>query len=680
METLGSRSRCKSWIAQPAVAAFGLVVLSFLPYIPALHGEFLWDDNDIYIVNNPLMRDPEGWHRAWFTTDTVDYFPLTYSLFWIQWRAFGENPIGYRVTNILLHGGCSLLVWCLARRLPVPSPWLVAAIFAVHPLNVETVAWISQLKALLATFFGFLSLLYFWRYESEKRQWQYVASIIAFALSLAGKPTLVALPVVFAGIAWWRNDGTLLKVFKLALPHFALSVLFGLVGLWFHEVQVVGDHVVRDDSLLERTLTAGWAFWFYVYKSVFPFNLMFVYPRWSVNAASILAWIPAVSVLALMAWLLTGKRPWRKHGAAIVGYFLLSMAPVLGFLDVYYWTYSFVADHYVYQSLPIVIVALTSCTWIIAGSLLTKWKKLNAFMCTAVLAALLWLSWDQASIYKTQESVWRHTLSKNPYTILARNNLGLLLRDQGRLDEARSHYIQSLQWCPQHPEIYNNLGVVYLRMSRTTRGDESATLKEKAIECYQNAARLATYSRTIRDVYDNLVTLLIEDKRFKEAETAIRKSIQLVPDQAHAYCQLGQLHYERKELDEAEIAFKDALVHDAKHAATHYHYAMLLEDRGKREAAVNHYRKSIEFSTSPTFARINLGVLLHQMDNRFAGYHQLVEASEAGADDSETCYRLGVAFAFLNYTDEAISACARALELDPEYVEAKQLLASLKSR
>ncbi len=330
-----------------------IALVACVVYWPSLTGGFLWDD-DVLLTGNALVKSADGLYRMWFTTEAVDYWPLTNSSFWLEWRLWGMNPIGYHVTNLILHVASATLAWAILRRLQIPGAFLAALIFVAHPVNVESVAWIAQRKNTLSMLFFLLSILWYFKHDLDtqapgRARW-YGLSLLAFVLAMLSKGSVVVLPLMLLLIAWWRRRRITSSDLARTLPFFVVGVGLTLVNIW---VQTRGvQETIRHATLVERALGAGAVTWFYLWKAVLPINLTFVYPRWTIHASDLRWWCPLLAAL-----LVTGLLVWRRHtpwGRPLLfawAFYGLALAPVMGFADVYFMKYSLAADHYQYIAL-----------------------------------------------------------------------------------------------------------------------------------------------------------------------------------------------------------------------------------------------------------------------------------------------------------------------------------------
>ena len=217
---------------KPWLLALALMLITLVTYAPVWHAGFIWDDKEL-LVDNPLVRASDGLYRFWFTTEALDYYPLTSSLCWLEWRLWGSSATGYHVVNVFLHAANAALLWIILRRLKVPGAWLAGLIFAIHPVTVATAAWVSEQKSTLSMLFYLLAILLYLRFD-EKGSWRsYGLALGAFLLALLSKTAVVMLPVVLLGCVWWQRRSVRGKDVIRSVPFFALSLILGLVTVWF---------------------------------------------------------------------------------------------------------------------------------------------------------------------------------------------------------------------------------------------------------------------------------------------------------------------------------------------------------------------------------------------------------------------------------------------------------------
>ncbi|MGL4463613.1 MAG: hypothetical protein ACRC1K_15785, partial [Planctomycetia bacterium] len=430
------------------VRAVVLVLFTFVVYAPALRGGLVWDDVGIYLTNNSLLREPDGLYYFWFSTKPVDYYPLTYSLFWIGYQFWGLDTLGYHLVNVAVHAAGALALWRFLARAGYPGAWCAALVYAVHPVNVESVGWISQLKTVLGGAFAYLAMYAYLRFDESRERlpeprggWRwYAAAVFLFVLSLAGKPVAIGLPVLLLGWEWFRRGRfDLWKDARRALPFFIVAIVFGLVGVWFQQYRVIGHDVIRTDGPAARVAIAGHAVWFYLYKGVWPTELAFVYPRWTIDAASPLSYLPGLAFIGFCWLVWVGRKVWGRAPVAALAWYIVMLGPALGFVDVYFWRYSFVGDHYQYPALPAVVAVIVGAFAAgvrrLASDVRTAPAATAAFLALTILGGL---TVRQAAEYIDEETVYRKTLDRNPRSWMVLNNLALLLEKDGRGDEAIS--------------------------------------------------------------------------------------------------------------------------------------------------------------------------------------------------------------------------------------------------
>jgi tetratricopeptide (TPR) repeat protein len=529
-----------------------IVGLTLVAYWPALGNGFVWDD-DAYVTNNQALTQPGGFARIWLDLRAnPQYYPVTFSSFYLEHALWGFNPTGYHAVNILLHAGNAVLVWWTLRRLGVPGSWLAAALFAIHPVEVESVAWITERKNLLSGFFGLAALGAYLqvppfdravRPEPSRRftWWWYALSIGLFVLALLSKSVTATLAAVVFLLLWWKRPRLETRDLLPLLPFFILGASLGLNTARL-EVQHVGAHG-PDFRLtpLERLLVAGQALWFYAGKLVAPVQLGFIYPRWEIDTRRASQWLPVLAAaLAVAALVLLRRRLGRGPLVAVLCYVAM-LFPVLGFLNVYPMRYSFVADHFQYHA-SVALLALIAAA---AARGFPGLGRRPVLAVAAVLPALVLLgclTWSRCFVYRDPVSLWTDTLVKNPAAWMAHTNLGSLLIAQGRHREAFEHRVRAIELRPNDMLGYLNLGNAYLRS-----GDlpQAIATYERGLAC-PNDAPLRRGK-----LENNLASALGMLGDLEGAIRHFRRAVREDPLNAEVYLNLGKALASRGQTAEA---------------------------------------------------------------------------------------------------------------------------------
>lgn len=465
------------------IAVLTLVALTAIEYVPVWNAGWIWDD-DLYVTENELLRDSTGLARIWLEPSaTPQYYPLVHTSFWVEFQLWGLDATGYHLVNVALHAINSILLFFLLRLLGIPGAWIAAAIFAVHPVHVESVAWITERKNLLSATFYLSSAMAFLRPflgedGTEDRGGQrfrsYLLSLALFVGALLCKTVTATLPLALGIVLWWKY-GSLRRVEWASLSALALvGAGFGLHTAWWERVDVGASGPLWDISLAERALIAGRAVWFYLGKVLAPVDLSFNYPRWVIRPEDPRAWLwPAAAVLSLVAlWLL--RRRIGRGAFAAAAFFVATLGPALGFLNVYPFRYSFVADHFQYLASLAPIVSIAALFWGTTRSASRLGRTIRIGVMAGILSLLTFLTYRQSQNYRDLETLWIATIEQNPSSWLAHNNLGNLRLNQGRADEAEGHFHMALAQAPVHEPTHlnarNNLGLALLSQGRVEEG------------------------------------------------------------------------------------------------------------------------------------------------------------------------------------------------------------------
>ncbi len=552
----------------------GLIGLAcVVAYSTAMRGGFIWDD-DAYVTQNDTLRSFDGLGRIWFEIGaTPQYYPMVFTTFWLEYQTWGASPAGYHFINVVLHALSAVLLWFLLRKLSVPGAWLAAAIFALHPVHVESVAWITERKNVLSGVFYLASLTAFLRFApidagergGPRRFGMYWLALVLFICALLSKTVTCSLPAAILLIYWWKR-GTLPRREVLAIvPMLAIGLATAALTVWLERHHVGAEG--RDWTLtgIERTLVAGRAAWFYLGKLVLPFPLMFVYPRWDISQAVWWQYLFPAAVVVLLTVLRVLQRRIGRGPLTAALFFGGTLVPALGFIDVYPFRYSFVADHFQYLASigPIVLIAALLSKALdrfasrspapargrgrkAAAKEASKAPVVPALAKGVVLLVLVVLTARQGMIYRDIETLWRDTLARNPDAWLAHHNLAKILEARGELEAAAKHNRETLRLHPNDPDAHNNLAIVLTRQQK----------RDEALEHYNAALALKP---DLAATHSNMAVLLLNLGRVDEAIHHFRKAIDFEVNHAGVYANLGLALRRRGDLDEAIEAYESAV-------------------------------------------------------------------------------------------------------------------------
>lgn len=638
------------------LAAGALIFITLAAYWPVFRAGYVFDD-DTYLTANPLIPSPSGLRDIWLKPSaSVQYYPLVFTTYWLEYRFWGSNPAGYHFVNVALHMAGAILLWHLLRRLCVPGAWLAAMLFAVHPVHVESVAWIVERKNVLSGVFSLAAILAYLRFAGIKTAGQavptdetseappktrdlwvtYALSIVCFLLALFSKTAVCTLPLVLVLLLWWKRGRIVRADVWPLLPFFLLAVVMGSLTAWFERHQVGAEGEEFDWSLVESWLIAGRALWFYAGKLIWPAQLAFIYPRWNLDAAGLWQHLFPLTALAVPIVLWLARRRIGRAPLVAVLSFMLALAPILGFFKVYGMRYTFVADHWQYHA-SMSLIALFAAVWWEGGRRFFLWRGSSPLgrravpvaANVAIVGCLVVLTRHQVRAYDNAESLWRDTLRKNPSAWMAHNNLGKYLMEYVRtpeaVGEAIRHYRETIRLSPRNYKAMANLGVAF------------------ALQ-----------------------------KRLDDAIAQYRAAIAIEPRYGPAYQNLGAALAAKNQLDEAVEILRQAVALQPADPGGHRNLAVALEQRaqeGDMAEAIAHFRLAIQAGRSDPALQGHLAWLLATLpDDRLRNGAEAVRLAEAACattrhQDPEPLLSLAAAYAEMGRFEKALPFCRRAHEL-----------------
>lgn len=681
-----------------AAILLALVAATLAVYQPAWHGELLWDDAQH--VTPPELRTLDGLRRIWFEpAATQQYYPLLHSAFWLQHRLWGDNTLGYHIVNIVLHAVAAFLVGLILRRLAVPGAWLAAAIFALHPVHVESVAWITELKNTLSGALGLAAVLVYLEFDRSRRKRSYVVAAGLFVLALLSKTVTAMLPVMLIAALWWqRGRVTWRRDVRPLAPFLIAGAVAGLTTAWIERTDIGARGPWFDFTWIERVLIAGRALWFYVGKLVWPANLAFTYPRWQVSQATWWHYLyPLAAAGALgAAWMLRART---RTPLAVAFAYTAALFPVLGFFNVFPFRFSFVADHFQYlASIPVIAVAAAVVVRLLSRAEIPR--PAAGVAAAALLLVLSALSFLESREYKDPRTLHEATLRTNPRSWLAHLYLGIYEAPEN-LEKAVEHFKAALEIEPDLGEGHFNLGLAYQRMGRL----------EDAVASYERAARTEIRRG---ETQRNLCTVLRALGRLPEALAACRRAVEvepgsvqaqlglgvtlhnmgrleealeplaraahLGPGEAEVFKELGNVLQGLDRLEDAEASYREALRINPRFPEALAGLGFLSFRQGRVDQAIRLYREALRLRPNYADALYYLGNAL-QAEMRFEeAVEQYLRALEVNPADAAVHNNLGRALEEVGRSGEAVAHYKEALRLRPDLQQARDNLERVGSR
>jgi protein O-mannosyl-transferase len=551
----------------------GVFLIAGWIYWPAMHGGWIWDDRT-EIDQIAVLHGAPALRMIWIAPHTGDYYPVKTTLEWLQWLEWGNHTFGYHLTNVFLHACSALLLWRLLRRLGVRWAGLGGLLFLVHPLAVESVAWVDELKNALSLPFLLLAMLAWLDFDNRRTATSYLRSLLFFLLAMLSKSSVVMFPCLLLLFTGWKRGRIRATDLRATAPFFGISAALGLVAIWFQRHHGFGGTlVIPFGGPLTRTALAGLVAAFYFSKGVFPVGLMPVYPRWQIDPASLVSYLPWLALLLGFGWLWTKRSTWGRDVLFGLGWFFLNLAPVLGFIPISHMRFTWAMDHLAY----IPLVGLAGLAAAGFGALETRLGtpepngkpplvRYGLGLGGAILCALLAVaSHRYAAIFFSDETFWSYALAHNPAAWLADNNLGNIFLDRGEAQSAVPYYERALQLNPEYAEAEYNLGLACAQLGR-----------------------------------------------LPEAIVHYTASLRLEPANEVAHNNLGNAYLRSGQPVDAIRQYGEAARLDPKDVLAQCNWAVALMRLGRPYEAITHYQAALQSQPNYVPAHLGLGSILAQ--------------------------------------------------------------------
>jgi Flp pilus assembly protein TadD len=635
-------------------------------YWPVLHGDWLWDD-DLLVTDNALVHDPSGLWKIWFDPGSmIDYQPLKVSVSWLQWQLWGNDTLGYHLTNVLLHIVGALLVWRLLSKFGLRLAWLGGLIFAIHPVQVESVAWIAELKNTLSLPPFLLAMCAWIDFDERGRARDYWLALGLFLAAMLCKPTMVMFPVVILLYAWWKRDRVGWNDVKSSAPFFAVSLGLGLVTVWFLHHQPIGDASIPMGGFFTRTARAGLAISFYFSTCFMPVGLLPLYPRWVVDPPTLLQFLPWPILGSVIYRLWTNRESWGRHALLGLGFFLINLTPFVGFNAGSYMIYTWVMDHVLYIPIIGLIGLAVAALGQIKDRLPASFYLYVIALMTVALTILAFGSRSYAKMFINEETLWTYELQYNPGAFLAHNALGFALFQKGRLSEAICQYELALQIKPDYLEAHNNFGVALLQAGQVS---EAMSQFEQALQIKPDYA----------EAHNDLGNALQQTGQLSAATEQFELALRINPDYAEAHNNFGNVLSQTGRVPEAIDQFNQALRLNPDYAEACYDLATVLLQTGQDSEAIVQYQQTLRIKPNYAEAHNNLGTALAQTGRLPEAIAQFEQALQLQPDNAEAHNNLGHALQQTGRLSEAMEQFEEALRLKPDFAAARSNLAKLQA-
>jgi tetratricopeptide (TPR) repeat protein len=652
-----------------ALQAAVIAAAVFVIYGHVLQGDWLWDDEED-IIGNPITKSATGLWSIWFEPGSqLDYYPIKASVQWAQWQLWGADTFGYHLTNVLLHIVGALLVWRLLAKLGLKYGWLGGLLFAVHPANVESVAWITELKNTLSLPPFLLAMIFWIDYDERRRTRDYLLAATCFLVAMLCKTTMIMFPVVILLYAWWKRGRIGWRDLVTSAPFFAISLVLGLVTLyceaWCMQAHNQPVWVVPIGGFFARLALAGTTLASYLAQSLWPVNLSPIYPLWQVNPPSLIEFLPWLILAGVLYACWRKRESWGRHFALALGFFVINLAPFLGFTANGFMRFSWVMDHFLYIPL-ISLIGLAAAGWgLLQERLPATGRSFASGGAALLLLALTWISYDYAGWFLDSETLWSHTVQRNPEAWPAYNNLAIQWANAGRYDDAAQAYEKALELHPDYPEAHHNLGAILVQAGHL----------DKAIGHYREALRLNPHYVS---ALNSLGSVLLMQGKIQEAREEYDQALLVSPDDAPTHDNLGSLLLQQGKIPDAIAQYQKAVELDPQRSLAHGNLANALLRANRPMEAIDQYDNAIRIGPDLPLLRNGLARALSDAGRRPEALQQCDEALRLDPHFGLAHATKGRVLSDMGNIPESIVELQMALQIDPHMDDGRQLLEQLQ--
>jgi tetratricopeptide (TPR) repeat protein len=640
--------------------------LTLAIYWPALRGGFVWDDG-WYLTTNPLLDDASGLWKFWFQPGAwVEYYPLQETVQWIQWQLWHSDTLGYHLTNVVLHVINALLVWRLLGKFGLRRAWIGGLIFAVQPVQVESVAYISELKNVLSLPFFLLAMDAWMDHEATGSPRDYRRAFGFFTVAMLCKISMAPFPAAMLLYAWWKRGHVRWADAKAAAPFLLVAAVLSYASIWAGGAYLAHGHDQSPasplDGPLSRVDAAGLNAAVYFGRFFLPVDSLLVYPQWPLHPGHPVEYTPWLVGLGVLVVLWMKRASWGRHVLLGLGFFFIFLLPFLGFMSVSYMDFTWVMDHFLYiPSIGLIGLGIAA-----GEDLDARLPLITRPLAVAVVGAMAWQSHALAGFFVSEEELWSHILQRNPNVWLAHHDLGCNLLDQGRYQEALVQLQEATRQRPDFSDGFYNLGVVLGKLGRTAEAEAQ----------YREALRINPQNTR---AFLNLGESLLRSGRTDEAESLFREGLKIEPDDASLNTNLGGLLMTKGRTSEAIALYERAVALDPKLAQLQYDLGVALMSTGGLTEATEHLQAAAALDPQSATMHENLGVALARQGRLGEAIEQFQIVLQLDPQKVEAHDNLALALAQTGHVDEAIEQFRQSLQINPADSRARDALAKLEA-